>query len=638
MRRQLLFSLLFTIVSISTNSQNTALSFNGTSSYVQIADQNSIDLDATFTLEGWVYPTGGGSGGSSGGIILNKENSYEIARFADGTLQFALSPSGAGGDWAWNNTSAIAPLNTWSHYALVKSGTTVTFYLNGVQAYSNSSMPATLTANTQNLWLAGRPSLSQFFDGYLDEVRVWNTARTQADIRRHLFNQNLPNNATGLMAYYRMNEGVGTSAASASTNTTGLSGALFNSPAWLNSPVQHQLNAMSFDGIDDHVSIPSNPTLNITTAITLEAWVYATKNAGIQNVVSKSSNSQNTGYIFPRTDDGWASATFYLHIGGFWRYLTAPYPSLNNWHHLAATFDGSTMHLYINGSLMNSLAASGAIASNSNPLTLGNQPGYPEFFGGAADEIRIWNVARTQAEIQNNQNKELDPALEPNLVSYYTFNQGIANGANTGLTTVFDQKGLNNGTLTNMAMSGTGSNFSGQNFGLTTLPLRWLSFTAREEQNRVLLHWTTTAEENTIDFTVQHSTDNRQWISIGKLPAQGSATVNTYSFLHAQPAAGKNYYRILQSDQDGAFTYSDIRMINHAGQVKAFTLLANPVTNGRLRFVVHTPNEIRLIDLNGRVLRSNQFIGGIGEMNVQSLPAGVYLLQAGGGTQQVILQ
>ena len=636
MAQKIFFSFLIVILSTTANSQNTALSFNGTSSYVQITDQNSIDLSGTFTMEGWIYPTSTGSGGVQGGIILNKENSYEIARFGDGTIQFALSETGTGG-WVWNNTSAVAPLNTWSHYALVKSGTTITFYLNGLQAYSNSSFPATLTANTQNLWLAGRSGENQYFAGYLDEVRIWNTARTQSEIRTHLFNQNLSNGSTGLVAYYRMNEGSGSSTASASTNTTGLSGTLVNSPAWVNSPVQFQTNVLNFDGTNDFISIASNATLNITNAITLEAWVYATKNTGIQNVACKSSSSPNTGYIFPRTDNGWASAIFYLYIGGSWRTLAATYPSLNNWHHLAATYDGTTMRLYINGSLANSMAQTGTIATNSNPLTLGNQPGTSEYFGGSVDEVRIWNVARTQAQIQNNMNNELNPASESNLVSYYTFNQGIANGTNTGITTLFDQKGLNNGAVTNMTLSGTGSNFSIQNLGISTLPLRWLSFTAKEEQNRILLNWTTTAEENTLDFTVQHSTDSRQWTSVGKLPARGSAISNQYSYRHEQPIAGKNYYRIQQMDNDGAITYSDTRMINLAAYKQPFTLLTNPVTNGRLRFIVHSPTEIRLIDINGRVLRNKQMINGSGEMDVQTLPAGVYLLQSGSTTQQVIL-
>jgi hypothetical protein len=90
---------------------------------------------------------------------------------------------------------------------------------------------------------------------------------------------------------------------------------------------------------------------------------------------------------------------FTLPSGG-WRTLSAIYPSLNAWHHLAATYDGATMKLYIDGVLSASQAQTGTIATNTNSLTLGNQTGYSEYFGGYGDEFRVWNVARTQAQIQ----------------------------------------------------------------------------------------------------------------------------------------------------------------------------------------------------------------------------------------------
>src|SRR5271155_56421 len=84
--------------------QNYCLSFNGTSQYVDIANQSSLALSGTFTIEGWIYPTGTGSDPTEGGIIVNKENSYEVARFANGTLEYALSANGTGSDWSWVNT------------------------------------------------------------------------------------------------------------------------------------------------------------------------------------------------------------------------------------------------------------------------------------------------------------------------------------------------------------------------------------------------------------------------------------------------------------------------------------------------------------------------------------------------------
>lgn len=86
---------------------NYALSFNGTNTYVEVSDNNALDLSANFTLEAWIYPTGAGSDATEGGMIINKENSFEIDRFADGSIQFAMSTSGLGSEWSWTNTGFI---------------------------------------------------------------------------------------------------------------------------------------------------------------------------------------------------------------------------------------------------------------------------------------------------------------------------------------------------------------------------------------------------------------------------------------------------------------------------------------------------------------------------------------------------
>jgi hypothetical protein len=623
---------------IQSTAQNFSLSFNGTTQYVSIPDQNSIDLSSNFTIESWIYPTGAGSHGTEGGIIINKENSYEIARFADGTLRYALSANGAGNDWTWINTGMVAPLNTWTHFALVKSGTTVNFYLNGSAPGTHLSNPATLTANTQLMEIGARLGGNQFFNGAIEELRIWNTSRTQAQIKTNIFNRNLSNNTTGLVAYYRMNEGSGTTMANSHAAVTGIDGTLVNGPAWTASPVQYASNALSFDGADDHMIIPDDNTLDITTAITLEAWCYAIKNSGVQNVISKSNNSSNNGYIFPRTDNGWANVVIYIHIAGGWKTLSAPYPSLNAWHHLAATYDGASINLYINGVLAASMAQTGAITTNGNPLALGSQPGFGEYFGGYADEMRIWNVARTQVEIQSNMNRELDPALQTGLVSYYTFNQGIAAGTNAGLTKVMDQKGTNNGTLTNFALSGTSSNFLTQAISITTLPVSWLGFTAQKKNNTVELNWSTANEQNSREFIVQHSSNGSSYDNIGNIAAAGnSAILQQYAFVHSNPVTGTNYYRILQQDIDGRSDYSKVVSVVYPLQNHHIIAYPNPVTGGTLNLQLTEDVTITLYNSSGEWVLSRRLLAGAQQLNISHLAKGIYRLKAGNEPISIVI-
>ncbi len=632
--RKLLPALLLLFVLDST-AQNFTLNFNGTTQYISIPDQNSLDLSTNFTIEGWIYPTGS----AYDGIIVNKENSYEIARYNDGTLQFAISASGLGNDWVWINSGLVAPLNTWSHFAMIKSGTTVTIYLNGATSSTHISQPASLAPNTSQLRIGNRTGLSQLFGGHIEEIRIWNITRSQSEIKATMFNKNLANNTAGMVAYYRMNEGSGTATVNSCTNSAGIDGTLINAPAWVASPVQYGDNAISFDGSNDMVNIPDDNSLDITSAITLEAWCYAIKNTGIQNVISKSSNTQNNGYIFPRTDNGWNSVVLYFHIAGGWRTLSAPYPSLNTWHHLAATYDGAIIRLYINGVLAASLPQTGTITTNSNVLGLGNQSGYAEYFGGYADEIRIWNIARTQTEIQSNMNKELDPATQTGLVSYYTNNQGISNGSNTGLTRLIDQKGNNNGTLTNFALSGTSSNFVTQHSSIIILPVSWLSFTGHREDISVQLNWSTAIEQNSREFNVEHSADGSAWKNIGSVSAAGNSfTIQTYSYLHTKPVKGLNFYRLHQVDTDGRSAYSKTIKVIYTNQQNKAIVYPNPVSEGTLNLQLAEAKEIILFNSLGKAVIIQRAKAGNNQVNTGHLPKGTYTLKTGDEIIQVLIR
>ena len=101
-------------------------------------------------------------------------------------------------------------------------------------------------------------------------------------------------------------------------------------------------------------------------------------------------------------------------------------PSLTSgiWYHVAGVRNGTTMTLYLNGkSVATSTISSNSISVNSGSLDIGYFPSYGQYFDGQIDEVRIWNDARTEAEIKANMYSELS-GLENNLAAYYPMNYG----------------------------------------------------------------------------------------------------------------------------------------------------------------------------------------------------------------------
>ena len=139
-------------------------------------------------------------------------------------------------------------------------------------------------------------------------------------------------------------------------------------------------------------------------------------------------------------------------------------------------FDGTSLKIYIDGVLNNSIAASGsitpstvtAIKVNIGSMYTSNTPS--KFFKGSIDEVRVWNVARTATQIRQSFITQLQ-GNESNLVGYYNFNQGVAAGNNVSITSATNTvSSVSNGVLTNFAKTGTTSNFVGStisNFAIT---------------------------------------------------------------------------------------------------------------------------------------------------------------------------
>lgn len=173
----------------------------------------------------------------------------------------------------------------------------------------------------------------------------------------------------------------------------------------------------------------------------------------------------------------------------------------------------------------------------------------------------------------------------------------------------------------------------------SSLPVTWLSFTARLQGKSTLLTWQTATEQNTRYFIIQHSTDGSGWNDLGTIAAAGNSTaIRSYQYVHATPVAGYNYYRLVQTDLDGQFSYSKVNIVNASGKAEAFVVMANPVTTGEVKLLLSEAMNIRLYDTNGKELVRKQLAAGLQTLHVNGLAKGTYLLWANNTVQRIIVQ
>ncbi len=227
-------------------------------------------------------------------------------------------------------------------------------------------------------------------------------------------------------------------------------------------------NALDFDGTDDKVDCGNDTSVQIKgKAITLEAWIYPTAwktNAYDGNVICKEYNTSNYGYML-RVGAG-GKLNFALGDGTWHEITTGVLLSLNTWQHIAGTYDGNKMRVYLNGAAVDSLSYNGSISvSSSTPLILGAHSSYTRFYQGMIDEVRVWSICRSANEISNGRYNEICSKTS-GLRAYYKFNQGKAGLNNSTVKTVTDYSGYKNtGTLTAFALTSTASNWlKGQSY------------------------------------------------------------------------------------------------------------------------------------------------------------------------------
>ncbi|TAE51079.1 MAG: LamG domain-containing protein, partial [Bacteroidetes bacterium] len=385
-----------------------AITFDGTNDYVTVPNNAALQITGTaLTVEAWINAAAWETNYYEGHIASMEDTDVEgyLLRVGDnGKVNFTI---GNGTTWSEVTTPASTlTLDRWHHIAGVYNGSTMAIYVDG-RLISSSSVSVTIAAAENNLLIGSTAPYSgaQLFQGSIDEVRIWNVARTYDQLLDYSY-QLLTGSETGLVAYYRMSDGSGTSLTDNGPN--GLTGTLTNGPTWAASTARIASSAaiatqfrrpgtfLAFDGTNESVSVANSSSLNPTTALTVEAWVYLNSNTGSPRIVSKANASTATAGYGMSVAVTTGRFNPEVVVGGT-RYAinsSAAVVSNGAWTHVAFTWaQNGSLIAYINGRrVASTTTANNTLSNTSDALTIAQAAyGASSYLNGNVDEVRIWN-------------------------------------------------------------------------------------------------------------------------------------------------------------------------------------------------------------------------------------------------------
>ena len=286
--------------------------------------------------------------------------------------------------------------------------------------------------------------------------------------------------------------------------------------------------ALQFNGTTAHVRVPDTASLRIPTNLTIEAWIKPTSVSSYRAIAGK--NNYEIG-VEPTT--GGFKAAFYTAVGGSWRGAVSGQLGLNQWYHIAGTYDGTTMRLFVNGSQVATKAATGNIDTLAKPFYIGTVEVAGDFFAGAIDEVRVSNAVRYTGNFTST---PVPFASDANTKGLWHLDEGSG-------TTVADSSGNGNtGTLVNNPVWTVDTPVTN---GGTVAPIITAVASTAITSTTATITWTT---DKSATSTVEYGQTLTYGSTTGLDPTLVTSHSQTLSGLTASTAY---HYRVISRDPSG---------------------------------------------------------------------------------------
>lgn len=380
-----------------------ALSFDGSTSYIRVTAAPNLNVSSAFTIGGWMYLKSYGEGRT---LISKRTGSNE--QWALRVYSNSITLQWYDGSWLGANVAPLPStmsLNSWHHYIVTYDGSVIKIYFDGISYTPTGSAPSFQSYADSDVCIGQDCASGRFADGRIDDVRVYNYARTPKQVIEDM-NAGHPAGGSPVgsyAAYWKFDEGNNAYAydAGPNANTCSFVGGASSTP------LGKFGSAVKFLSTGDYLDCGTGSSLNIAgNQITLSTWIKSSSPSSNQGILIKGPLASSQGEYSMMLYENKVYLRLNGAVGTAGEIISKTLLAADTWYHIVATYDGANQYLYINGVLDNKKAFTDNIndsASDSLKIGVYYTTDYP--FLGTIDEVKVYPYVLSPAEIKTEYNR-----------------------------------------------------------------------------------------------------------------------------------------------------------------------------------------------------------------------------------------